>query len=273
MPRTHRSDSTLVAIGRRAYYAIRSHLPALAAGTALFVLCVVCCVNASTAPATPLARSTSSHSSAPAKHNGHHRSAPCGKRASFHSSSGQSHHAKRRASCHAHRHKSSAPTFGNGPCTNTTLRPSGANLERARLATLCLVDRERTSRGESALRPDPDLQHAAQGHSQDMAAGDYFEHDGLHGETPLSRMRSAGYIYNPRLGYEVGENIAWGTLWMASPGEIVAGWMADPGHRANILDRTFRDTGIGIAPHPLASLARGQAGAIYTQDFGRILGP
>jgi uncharacterized protein YkwD len=44
--------------------------------------------------------------------------------------------------------------------------------------------------------------------------------------------------------------------------------MASPGHRANILDGHFRDTGIGISPHPLASLARGQSGAMYTQDFG-----
>ena len=101
-----------------------------------------------------------------------------------------------------------------------------------------------------------------------MACGDYFEHDGRRGDTPLSRMRAAGYIFSSRIGYEVGENIAWATLWLATPQAIVAGWMASPGHRANILDARFRDTGIGVSPHPLASLARGQAGAIYTQDFG-----
>ena len=141
------------------------------------------------------------------------------------------------------------------------------------MATLCLVNRERTSRGERALRPDVQLQVAAQGHSADMAAGDYFQHDGRHGDTPLSRMRAVGYIFSSHIGYALGENIAWATLWLASPKAIVASWMASPGHRANILDATFVDTGIGVSPHPLASLAHGQAGAIYTQDFGRIIRP
>jgi uncharacterized protein YkwD len=44
--------------------------------------------------------------------------------------------------------------------------------------------------------------------------------------------------------------------------------MASPRHRANILDARFRDTAVGVSPHPPSSLARGQAGAIYTQDFG-----
>jgi uncharacterized protein YkwD len=138
-------------------------------------------------------------------------------------------------------------------------------------ATLCLVNRERTSRGETALRPNGDLQASAQRHSSEMSAGDYFEHDGPGGSTPLSRMRAAGYIFSSRIGYAVGENIAWGTLWLATPKAIVAGWMASPGHRANILDATFKDTGVGVSPHPVASLANGQAGAIYTQDFGRIM--
>ena len=81
-------------------------------------------------------------------------------------------------------------------------------------------------------------------------------------------MRATGYISSSRIGYEVGENIGWGTLWEATPRAIVAAWMASPGHRANILDARFRDTAIGVSPHPPSSLARGQAGAIYTQDFG-----
>ncbi len=43
-------------------------------------------------------------------------------------------------------------------------------------------------------------------------------------------------------------------------------------HRANILDPRYRETGIGVSPHPPASLAHGLAGAIYTQVFGVIIG-
>ena len=115
------------------------------------------------------------------------------------------------------------------------------------------------------------LQSTAQGHSESMASEDYFAHESPDGSTPLSRMRAAGYIYSSRVGYEIGENIAWGTLWLATPQAIVAAWMASPGHRANILDANYRDTGLGVSPHPLASRAEGQAGAIYTQDFGVII--
>ncbi len=86
-----------------------------------------------------------------------------------------------------------------------------------------------------------------------------------------SRIRACGYIYSSQVGYEVGENIGWGTLWLATPRAIVAAWMASPGHRANILDAHFRDTAIGVSSHPPTSLARGQDGAIYTQDFGVII--
>lgn len=283
MPAGRASDTKCMGLGRRAHIAIRRHLLGASVCTTLFALCVCCCAVASTAPASTLAKTASSHATAPAKHNGHRR---CARPASFHSSGGKPtggsrqhrrHFCRRRhkAVHHptAHRKGARAPSPSNGACTETRLQPTAANLQRIRAATLCLVNRERTSRGLSALAPDAPLQRAAQGHSEDMSSGDYFEHDGRHGDTPLSRMRAAGYIFSSRIGYAVGENIGWATLWLASPKAIVTGWMDSPGHRANILDATFRDTGVGVSPHPLASLARGQAGAIYTQDFGRIIKP
>jgi uncharacterized protein YkwD len=271
-----------VAFGRLTCLTIRRHLLGAAICATLLALCVGCCALASTAPASPLAHTASSRSSSPAKHHSR-RPARCAKPANYRllrrRPTGKAHRRRRHAACrrHSRSHRRSAhrrsPSSSNGVCTNTQLRPSAANLELIRAATLCLVNRERTSRGQSALRPDGDLQIAAQGHSADMSAGDYFDHDGRQGDTPLSRARASGYIFSSRLGYAVGENIAWATLWLATPKAIVAGWMASPGHRANILDVTFRDTGIGISPHPLASLAHGEAGAIYTQDFGRIIRP
>lgn len=140
-----------------------------------------------------------------------------------------------------------------------------------REATLCLINRERARHGERALRLNGKLAHIAQGHSDSMASGGYFGHDGPGGSTPLSRMRAAGYVYSSKIGYAIGENIAWGTLWLATPKAIVASWMQSPGHRENILDPHFRDTGIGVSPHAPAARAGGQAGAIYTQDFGVII--
>jgi uncharacterized protein YkwD len=150
--------------------------------------------------------------------------------------------------------------------------PTAQDLALIRAATLCLVNRERSGYGEAPLQPNQHLAFAAQGHSESMSAGDYFEHFGPGGQTPLARMRAAGYIASSRFGFEVGENIAWGTLSLATPRAIVAAWMASPGHRANILDANYRETGIGVSPQPPASMAEGQPGAIYTQDFGVIIG-
>jgi uncharacterized protein YkwD len=163
-------------------------------------------------------------------------------------------------------------------CQNTALQPTAQNLSLIRAATLCLINRERRRAGERPLRPNRRLRRAAQAHTENMAFGDYFEHVGPGGSsrsgggTPLARLRAVGYISSARVGYEVGENIAWGTLRLATPRAIVAAWMASPPHRANILDGRYRETGIGVSPHPPASLAHGQPGAIYTQDFGVIIG-
>ncbi len=188
-----------------------------------------------------------------------HRGAVC---ASYHAGAGAL-----PGSCSKH----TTTSYANHTCANTRLRPSPTNTALIRAGTLCLINRERLAHGERALRPNRRLRRAAQAHSVSMAFGDYFEHDGPSGQTPLARLRDAGYISSSRVGYEVGENIAWGTLYLATPHSIVAAWMASPGHRANILDARYRETGIGISPHPPASLAHGQPGAIYTQDFGVII--
>ena len=136
---------------------------------------------------------------------------------------------------------------------------------------LCLINQEREHHGEGALATNAKLTRAAQAHSRDMANEDYFSHVAPNGETPLQRMRASGYLPNSQDGYVVGENIAWGTMWLATPQSIVSAWMASPGHRANILDGAYRETGVGVEPRPPASLAEGQPGALYTQDFGMII--
>jgi uncharacterized protein YkwD len=225
-----------------------------------------------------------------------HRGTPCAKRSSYHASKrhrgrrrhngarcpqqrptkkqhakGHRHSAKRRPIARHGRTRPNPAASKSDSCPGASLTPDESNLETVRAATLCLVNRERAANGESPLQPNAQLQQAAQGHTEDMVDQDYFEHVGPNGDTPLSRMRAAGYIYSSQVGYEVGENIGWGTLWLATPNAIVAAWMASPGHRANILDANFRDTAIGVSPHAPASLAHGQTGGIYTQDFGVII--
>ncbi|HUB35565.1 MAG TPA: CAP domain-containing protein [Solirubrobacteraceae bacterium] len=156
-------------------------------------------------------------------------------------------------------------------CTETGITPTPENLEEVREVTLCLINRERVANGEQPLKLDRKLARAAQGHSEDMINEDYFSHEAPNGSTPLQRMEEVGYIYSHEIGYEVGENIAWGTLWLATPASIVESWMNSPEHRANILDANYVDTGMGVVAAAPPSRAEGQAGAIYTQDFGVII--
>jgi uncharacterized protein YkwD len=160
---------------------------------------------------------------------------------------------------------------GAGGCANAALAPTTQNLELIRAATLCLVNRERAAHGDAPLVANSHLQQSAQGHTTSMVVDDYFEHVGPGGQTPLQRMREAGYISGSH-SFQVGENIAWGTLWLGTPRSIVAAWMASPEHRANILDGHFRDTGIGVSSHPPRALGGGMTGGIYTQDFGVVAG-
>lgn len=156
-------------------------------------------------------------------------------------------------------------------CNGVDLVPTEENLAQIRSATICLVNRERVSHGERSLTVNGKLNRAAQGHSENMIAEDYFSHYGPAGDTPASRMRAAGYIYSSNIGYEVGENIAWGTLNLATPKAIVEAWMHSPGHRENILDSRYRETGMGVVAAVPHSDFSGQPGAIYTQDFGVLI--
>lgn len=157
------------------------------------------------------------------------------------------------------------------PCQNTEARPEAGNVRVLAAATLCLVNQVRARNGELPLAPNAQLEEAALEHSGEMVSEDYFGHVAPSGETPLQRVKGTGYVPNEQVGYTVGENIAWGTLQLSTPSAIVAAWVASPEHLANILDRDYRDTGIGIAPAAPPSLAGGSPGGVYTQEFGVIV--
>jgi uncharacterized protein YkwD len=176
---------------------------------------------------------------------------------------------RRVAAKHASKIATRAPVADTAPCANTGLTPSAANIATVESATLCLVNQVRGEHGLPALDENSDLQHASDAHNNDMVTRDYFEHTDPSGGTPLSRIEATGYI-NASLSYIVGENIAWGTLSLSTPAAIVNAWVNSPDHLANILDTTYTQTGVSASPQAPASLASGQQGAIYTEDFGGI---
>ena len=159
--------------------------------------------------------------------------------------------------------------ISSASCDDTHLVPTRSNSARIEAATLCLVNVERTRRGERALRPNTDLDRSAAAHSQDMVARNYFDHTSPAGETLLDRIKASTYL-PPRVGYILGENIALGTMQLATPAAIVDTWMKSPGHRANILNADFRDSGLGVVARAPRRYSQGQPGATYTQQFGAI---
>lgn len=127
-------------------------------------------------------------------------------------------------------------------CANTDAAPGDPD---AVDATLCLLNKERTSRGLGTLTESTSLRKAADRYAADMVARRFFDHVSPGGGTFMDRIKAAGWT--PSGSWTAGENLAWGTGELGTPASIVDGWMHSPGHRANILNGTFTQIGIGIA--------------------------
>ena len=153
------------------------------------------------------------------------------------------------------------------PCANADLVPDASNVAAVRSATLCLLNVQRTSRGLVALRSDRQLRTVDQRYSGQMVTHGFFAHVGYDGSTLASRVKSSTSYVARAAQWSLGENLYWGSGSLATPQESVTGWMNSPGHRRNVLNRRFRDIGIGItagAPEDVS----GSPAATYATEFG-----
>ena len=102
-----------------------------------------------------------------------------------------------------------------------------------------LVNQQRWNNGQlPPLKFNAQLRAAAYGHSSRMGTRNFFGHCDLDSLATLgTRIAASGY---PALF--AGENIGAG---YTSPQAAVNGWMASPGHRANILSTGYREIGVG----------------------------
>lgn len=152
-------------------------------------------------------------------------------------------------------------------CPNPELVPAPESIGAVAEATLCLLNGERADHGLAPLAVNEKLGAAASAFAQDLVAGSYFSHTGRDGSDVLDRIERAGYIEADR-GWRLGENLAWGTGVLATPGSIMQAWMNSPGHRENILNPAYREIGIGVATGNPARTDG--AGATYATEFGVI---
>lgn len=117
-----------------------------------------------------------------------------------------------------------------------------------------LTNVERQAGGCGALKNDPQLRSAAQGHSDDMATKNYFSHTSQDGRTMTDRIKASGF--SPMSAWA--ENIAMG---QRTPAEVVKAWMNSTGHRQNIMNCAYTHIGVGVA--------NSSRGVYWTQNFGK----
>jgi uncharacterized protein YkwD len=153
--------------------------------------------------------------------------------------------------------------LNGGLGTNTLIKGTGADTvlngvvkynARVETATaleaeiIRLTNVERAKYGLAALTTNTRLNYAAQWHANQMVAyrvpmGQNVSHEFFGPITPTttSRLDRAGYEWT-----STAENNSWGSV-QRSAADIVAGWMASSGHRANILATDVKEIGVGLA--------------------------
>jgi uncharacterized protein YkwD len=132
---------------------------------------------------------------------------------------------------------------------------------------LAQVNEVRRARGLRALRISRALAAAADYHSRQMLQDGFFEHESRGGGAFWKRVErfygSSGFR-----AWEVGENLAYGSPEL-SPAAAVRMWMNSPGHRENLLSRSWREIGLGVLHVGAAGGAfGGSAVTVVTADFG-----
>ncbi|MFG2123707.1 sigma-70 family RNA polymerase sigma factor [Streptomyces sp. NPDC048710] len=148
------------------------------------------------------------------------------------------------------------PRQSTRPPQSTPSTPQAQSAPAGDVAqVVALVNKERAAAGCGPLTENAQLEKAAQAHSDDMAARNFFDHTNPDGADPGQRITAAGYRWST-----YGENIAKG---QQTPQSVMDSWMNSPGHRANILNCSFKEIGVGVH--------KGSGGPWWTQDFGAKL--
>ena len=100
-----------------------------------------------------------------------------------------------------------------------------------------IVNRYRAENGLKPLTLNTELSRVARLKSQDMKDKKYFSHTSPTYGSPFDMMKKFGISYRT-----AGENIAMG---QRTPEAVMTAWMNSSGHRANILNSTYTQIGVG----------------------------
>jgi uncharacterized protein YkwD len=143
---------------------------------------------------------------------------------------------------------------------------TGWNQGAAEATLFQLMNGARVNNGRKAIQQHSTLVSLARWRSKDMVDRDYFDH----------YIKGTGYqVYHwydtNGLQYSwAGENIGWNNGYSDtdSPVAVHEGFMASPGHRANILDPSFTHGGVGAyAKDNVTFLGKMRSPRFYTELF------
>lgn len=135
--------------------------------------------------------------------------------------------------------------------------PNAAPLSSLEDEVIRLVNVQRSNYGLPLLTKNWEASRVARYKSQDMIDKGYFAHMSPTYGSPFTMMQSFGLRFSA-----AAENIAYG---QRTPSEVMNSWMNSPGHRANILNRSFTHIGVGAA--------KAANGTVYwTQMFLKPIG-
>jgi uncharacterized YkwD family protein len=126
-----------------------------------------------------------------------------------------------------------------------------AGLTQEEQQMLNLVNQERQKNGLSPLKANMQLVKMARAKAKDMIDNNYFSHQSPTYGSPFDMMKTFGITYQT-----AGENIAGNQTVSAAHTAL----MNSAGHRANILNGSFTQVGIGIVDG-------GPYGKMFAQDF------
>jgi uncharacterized protein YkwD len=148
-------------------------------------------------------------------------------------------------------------------------RPQSAHATPGLTATslLTALNAVRAAHGLRPLTLSRQLDAAASAHSGEMLADGYFDHNSFDGDAYWKRI--AGFYPEPRTGtWAVGENLLWSPAAIDAQ-QVVALWMASPGHRVNVLSPLWRQVGIGFTSSGDGpGVFGGRSVVVVTTDFG-----
>lgn len=139
----------------------------------------------------------------------------------------------------------------NGGGTNSNPNTNTANLTADELEVFNLINTQRTKNGLASLKIDAEVQNVARIKAQDMVKNNYFSHQSPTYGSPFDMLNRFKVSYQT-----AGENIAGNS----SNSAAVNAWMNSQGHKANILNSRFNNTGIGV-------VNGSKYGKIYVQMF------